>query len=286
MENTVNTALILEGGALRGVYTSGVLDVLMLHHVRIPNVIGISAGSLNGLFYVSGQIGNAAELNLNYVRDSRYMGFSNLARQRNFFNFDFVFHDIFHDLIPFDFEAFRESDLHFWAGVTDCDTGAIRFIEKREQEDFLKVCRASSSIPVMNQPVEIDGRYYVDGGIACAVPLFEDIPCQCDKLVMVLTRHKGYRKNPVPEAMQKLYRRHFRSAPGLVDRLVTAPQRYNERMDRIDALEEEGKVFVIRPRKPVTVSRIEKDVEKLTSLYHEGRRDAEFAYRDLLAFLG
>ena len=108
MTERPNTALILEGGALRGVYTSGVLDVLMLHHVKIPNVVGISAGSLNGLFYVSGQIGNAAELNLNYVRDSRYMSFSNLARQRNFFNFDFVFHDIFHDLIPFDFEPIYE----------------------------------------------------------------------------------------------------------------------------------------------------------------------------------
>ena len=107
MSETKQTALILEGGALRGVYTSGVLDVLMLHHVKIPNVVGISAGSLNGLFYVSGQIGNAAELNLNYVRDSRYMGFSNLAKERNFFNFDFVFRDIFHDLSPFDFAAFH-----------------------------------------------------------------------------------------------------------------------------------------------------------------------------------
>ncbi len=286
MSETKLTALILEGGALRGVYTSGVLDVLMLHHVKIPNVVGISAGSLNGLFYVSGQIGNAAELNLNYVRDSRYMGFSNLAKERNFFNFDFVFRDIFHDLIPFDFAAFHDSDIRFWAGVTDCESGDIRFIEKSEYDDFLKVCRASSSIPVMNTPVEIEGREYVDGGIACAVPLFEDIPCESDRLVLVLTRHKGYRKKPVPETVQRIYRRHFRNAPGLVDRLVTAPQRYNERMDKIDALEEEGKAFVIRPRKPVTVSRIEKDVEKLSALYHEGRRDAEFAYQDLLTFLG
>ena len=210
----------------------------------------------------------------------------NLAKERNFFNFDFVFRDIFHDLIPFDFAAFHDSDIRFWAGVTDCESGGIRFIEKSEYDDFLKVCRASSSIPVMNTPVEIEGREYVDGGIACAVPLFEDIPCESDRLVLVLTRHKGYRKKPVPETVQRIYRRHFRNAPGLVDRLVTAPQRYNERMDKIDALEEEGKAFVIRPRKPVTVSRIEKDVEKLSALYHEGRRDAEFAYQDLLAFLG
>ncbi len=279
------TALILEGGALRGVYTSGVLDVMMLHHLKFQQVVGISAGSLNGLYYVANQIGKAAELNLSYVRDSRYMGVSHLAKEKSFFNFDFVFQDIFNELIPFDFEAFEQSDIHFWAGVTNCSDGSIEFIEKRQQKDFLNVCRASSSIPFLCSPVEIDGKRYVDGGVACAVPLFEDLPFTCDKLVLVLTRAKGYRKSSVPEALQKVYRRHYKNAPGMIDRLVTAPLRYNEKMDAIDALEEQGKVFVIRPKHPVSVSRIEKDVDKLTALYQEGREEMEFAYRSLMDFL-
>ena len=279
------TALILEGGALRGVYTSGVLDVMMLHHLKIDHVVGISAGSLNGLYYVSNQIGKAAELNLNYVRDSRYMGMSHLAKEKSFFNFDFVFQDIFNELIPFDFDAFQRSDIQFWAGVTNCATGKIEFIEKRQQEDFLNVCRASSSIPILCSPVEIDGQYYVDGGVACAIPLFEDLPFHADRLVLVLTRHKGYRKSSVPEPLQKFYRHHFKNAPGMIDRLVTAPLRYTEKLDEIEQLEKEGKVFVIQPKKPVSVSRIEKDVEKLTALYQDGREDMEFAYRSLHSFL-
>ncbi|WP_075876563.1 patatin-like phospholipase family protein [Merdibacter massiliensis] len=279
------TALILEGGALRGVYTSGVLDVMMLHHLKIDHVVGISAGSLNGLYYVSNQIGKAAELNLNYVRDSRYMGMSHLAKEKSFFNFDFVFQDIFNELIPFDFDAFQRSDIQFWAGVTNCATGKIEFIEKRQQDDFLNVCRASSSIPILCSPVEIDGQYYVDGGVACAIPLFEDLPFHADRLVLVLTRHKGYRKSSVPEPLQKFYRHHFKNAPGMIDRLVTAPLRYNEKLDEIEQLEKEGKVFVIQPKKPVSVSRIEKDVEKLTALYQDGREDMEFAYRSLHSFL-
>lgn len=279
------TALILEGGALRGVYTSGVLDVMMLHHLKIDHVVGISAGSLNGLYYVSNQIGKAAELNLNYVRDSRYMGMSHLAKEKSFFNFDFVFQDIFNELIPFDFDAFQRSDIQFWAGVTNCATGKIEFLEKRQQDDFLNVCRASSSIPILCSPVEIDGQYYVDGGVACAIPLFEDLPFHADRLVLVLTRHKGYRKSSVPEPLQKFYRHHFKNAPGMIDRLVTAPLRYNEKLDEIEQLEKEGKVFVIQPKKPVSVSRIEKDVEKLTALYQDGREDMEFAYRSLHSFL-
>ena len=190
--------------------------------------IWISAGSLNGLYYVSNQIGKAAELNLNYVRDSRYMGMSHLAKEKSFFNFDFVFQDIFNELIPFDFDAFQRSDIQFWAGVTNCATGKIEFIEKRQQDDFLNVCRASSSIPILCSPVEIDGQYYVDGGVACAIPLFEDLPFHADRLVLVLTRHKGYRKSSVPEPLQKFYRHHFKNAPGMIDRLVTAPLRYKD----------------------------------------------------------
>lgn len=281
----MKTALILEGGALRGVYTSGVLDVFMKHHLYLEQVVGISAGSLNGLYYISKQPETSIQLNLNYVNDKRYMGIGNLAKEHTFFNFDFVFDEIFCDLLPFDFKTFFASDLKFYAGISNCETGKLELIEKNEYEDFLKVCRASSSLPLLSAPVEIGNHTYLDGGITCAVPLFEELPFEVDQLVLILTRHKGYRKESIPPILQTVYRNHFKSSPALVDRLITASLRYNERMDEIDRLEEEGKVFVIRPKEPVTVSRIEKDKEKLEQLYKQGIQDGEQTYLQLLKFL-
>lgn len=134
----------------------------------------------------------------------------------------------------------------------------------------------------MCAPVEIDGKQYVDGGVSCAIPLFDDLPFACEKLVLVLTRAKGYRKT--------VCRKRYRSFIVIISKIAghdrpsgDCPLRYNEAMDKIDALEHEGKVFVIRPQKPVNVSRVEKDVDKLVALYQDGRRDMEFAYRDLMA---
>ena len=282
----MKTALVLEGGALRGVYTSGVLDVLMEHHLYLDDVVGISAGSLNGLYYISRQKETSIQLNLNYVNDKRYMGVGNLARDRSFFNFDFVFDEIFSHLLPFDFETFYASKQRFYVGISNCESGKLEFVEKGEYEDFLKVCQASSSMPLLSAPVVIRDQKYLDGGVTCAVPLFDELPFACDQLVLILTRNKGYRKSSVPPILQSIYRNHFKSSPALVDRLITAPLRYNERMDEIDRLEEEGKLFVIRPKEPVSVSRIEKNREKLEQLYEQGRNDAQNAYVRLLRFLG
>ena len=140
--------LILEGGALRGVYTSGVLDALMELGIRIPNVVGVSAGSLNALSYLSRQPGRSRDINLNYVNDPRYMGPSHLLKTFSFFNFDFVFGELSHELVPFDYETFYKSEQSMWAVATDCRTGkAIFYHDKEMGEEFFTACRATGSSP-------------------------------------------------------------------------------------------------------------------------------------------
>ena len=282
-----NDTLILEGGALRGVYTSGVLDALMELGVRIPNVVGVSAGSLNALSYLSRQPGRSRDINLNYVNDPRYMGPSHLLKTFSFFNFDFVFGQLSHELVPFDYETFYHSDQSMWAVATDCRTGGPVFFEKNQPGiDFMDAVRASASLPLMGRMVKVGRDVCLDGGVADPVPLPAELPVPCGKTVLVLTRQAGFRKGGQHRVVRRLYRRRYGAHPELLEACLTGPERYNQRMDEIDRLEEAGEIFVIRPDGPVTVSRAERSVEKLDALYHRGRAAAEAALPAMKAFLG
>ena len=279
--------LILEGGALRGVYTSGVLDALMELGIRIPNVVGVSAGSLNALSYLSRQPGRSRDINLNYVNDPRYMGPSHLLKTFSFFNFDFVFGELSHELVPFDYETFYKSEQSMWAVATDCRTGGPVFFEKNQPGiDFMDAVRASASLPLMGRMVKVGRDVCLDGGVADPVPLPAELPCVCGKTVLVLTRQAGFRKGGQHRVVRRLYRRRYGAHPELLEACLTGPERYNQRMDEIDRLEEAGEIFVIRPDGPVTVSRAERSVEKLDALYHRGRAAAEAALPAMKEFLG
>lgn len=263
--------LILEGGALRGVYTSGVLDALMELGIRIPNVVGVSAGSLNALSYLSRQPGRSRDINLNYVNDPRYMGPSHLLKSFSFFNFDFVFGQLSRDLVPFDYETFYHSDQTMWAVATDCRTGkAIFYHDKEMGEEFFTACRASCSMPLLCSMVKVGEDVCLDGGIANCIPLPEDLPFPCGKMVVVLTRQKGFRKKGQGPAIDQMYRRRYKNHPELMEACLHQAEDYNRRVRQIDALEAAGKVFVIRPQTPVTVTRTERDVNKLRALYQQG----------------
>lgn len=263
--------LILEGGALRGVYTSGVLDALMELGIRIPNVVGVSAGSLNALSYLSRQPGRSRDINLNYVNDPRYMGPSHLLKSFSFFNFDFVFGQLSHELVPFDYDTFYHSDQTMWAVATDCRTGkAIFYHDKEMGEEFFTACRASCSMPLLCSMVKVGEDVCLDGGIANCIPLQEELPFTAGKMVVVLTRQKGFRKKGQGPAIDQMYRRRYKNHPELMEACLHQAEDYNRRMQRIDALEAEGKIFVIRPQTPVTVTRTERDVNKLRALYQQG----------------
>lgn len=280
-----DSALILEGGALRGVYTSGVLDVLMEEDIWFPKVVGISAGSLNAVSYVSRQPGRSVRINLEYVNDPRYMGMGHWLRKKSFFNFDFVFEDVFHRLIPFDYDTFEQSDVKLYAVACDCRTGRAVFLEKSEVGDFLEACRASSSMPILCSMTEINKKRLLDGGIAFPVPVPVELPFRCRKLVYVMTRHKEYRMTGTTSAMESIYRKKYSQYPELLERLYRIPERYNHRMEHLYKLEEEGKIFILRPGSPVTVSRTEKNVEKLKALYEQGREETKASLEALKEYL-
>lgn len=280
-----STALVLEGGSLRCLFTAGVLDTFIANGIEFPCVGGVSAGSLSGLNYVSKQMGRTAKVNMDYVKDKRLMGIRSLIRNRSIFNFDFLFDDIGKELIPFDEETFYNSPQRYVAFATDCKTGKLVSFEKGKTKDMMMACRSSCSMPLLSPIVHVEGMECLDGGIANPIPVDWAMNEGYEKIVVVLTRQEGYRKQPVSSAMMRAYERSYRDYPRLLKKLKQIPKHYNEIQENIARLENEGRIFVIRPEEPVLVSRVEKDVQKLRDLYEIGKTIADERMKDMLAYL-
>lgn len=266
--------LFLEGGAMRGIFTAGVLDAFQEEGIYFLKMAAISAGSLQAVCYTARQPGRNRRINLDYSGDPRYMGFFHLFRGGSYFNFRFMFGELAHELDPFDYETFAHAPEELFAVITECASGRPVFISSRSRggEDFMRVCEASCSIPLFSQPVSVDGVDYVDGGVGMPLaPLPGEFPFPCRKPVYILTRDAAYRKKPAPRMLRWLMdAKYGRRYPAVVDGMCSIPERYNARLERLLRLEAAGEVFVIRPERPVRVSRVEKDREKLDALYREG----------------
>lgn len=268
-----NTALVLEGGGLRGVFTCGVLDCFMDNGLRFPFTVGVSAGACNGLSYMSGQRGRAKASNIDLMDKHRYVGFRYLLTQGCIMDYKLLFEDFPEKIIPYDYEAYFSSTDRFVMVTTNCLTGkAEYFEEKSDSKRVMAIVRASSSLPYVTKITYVDGVPMLDGGIADPIPV-EYVQSQgYESMVIILTRNKGYRKNerqmPVPKIIYRKY-------PELRKTLARRNAQYNRTMEMIERLEEEGKITVIRPVKPIEVGRMEKDTDKLRALYQEGYELAE-----------
>jgi len=279
-----HSALILEGGGFRGVYTSGVLRLFMDKGLYLPYVIGVSMGACNAANYVSHQPGRNRIVNIRYVNDSRYISYLRLFTKGELFGMTFIFDALPHRLVPFDYNTFRASDQKCVFSVTDCETGEALYFEKNEVgEDCLKVLQASVSLPFVTKPVPFKGRILMDGGISDSVPIRKSIKDGNTKNILVLTRPKGYRKKP--SHLITLARIIYPKYKGLGRAIARRHTRYNETMDFIDRLEAHDDVFVIRPRSDLGVGRIERDKDKLYAVYDQGYGDASKAYPALCAYL-
>lgn len=267
-----NSALILEGGSLRGLFTAGVLDVLMENQIEFPYINGVSAGAMCALNFVSGQIKRTRNVNVNYIKDHKYIGIRNLLLHGGVFNFDYLFHVISSVYDPFDWDKFYSSTMRYEAVATNCITGEAEYFEKGICKEMEKAATASSSMPVLAKMVEIDEKKYLDGGIAMPVAYKRAIEEGYRKNIVVLTREHGFQKPEVSPRMLKIYVKLYGEYPYLLERLIHAPELYNKMQEEMDLLEKEGKIFIIRPEFPVLVKRIEKDKTKLEDLYEEGRR--------------
>lgn len=278
-------ALVLEGGSLRGVFTAGVLDVFMEQGIEMSYVNGVSAGSMSGMSYVSKQIGRTIKVDLDYVNDKRFLSFRNLVEKRSIFNFDFLFGELSNTLVPFDYDTFYKSEQIFEVIATRCKTGKPEYFEKSKCDNFIDAVKASSSIPILSRMITVEGKKYLDGGCSMPVAYQRAIDLGYEKIVLVLTREPGYRKQPLDKWTKKGYERYFAPLPRFLKALEDVPERYNRMQEEIDRLEKEGRIYVIRPDHHVTVQRTEQDKRKLEALYQEGRRLAVEHMDSLKAYL-
>jgi len=279
-----DSGLVLEGGGLRGVYTSGVLRLFMDRGIFFPYVIGVSMGACNAANYVSRQPERSRIVNIRYVNDSRYLSYLRLLAGGELFGMDFIFDTIPNSLVPFDYETFRESDVKCVTVVTDCTTGEALYFEKAELgEDYLPVLRASACLPFITKPVRFNGLILMDGGLSDSVPIRKSISDGNTKHVLILTRPKGYRKKS--SRIGGLVRIRYPRLPGLCEALAHRHTGYNETMDFIDEMEQKGEAFVIRPRSDLPVGRIERSKDRLYATYDQGYRDAAQSCDDLCRYL-
>ncbi len=263
-------AMCLEGGSLRGLFTAGVLDALLDNEVYIEYVNGVSAGSMNGMNYISRQRGRSKRINLKYLHDKRYISYKNMFKSRQIFNFDFLFDDISNKYDIFDWESFNDKTKKYEVVATDVITGESRFFDKNNCSDIISAVKASASMPVMSKMIDVEGRKYLDGGISTSIAYKRAFDVGYSKAIVVLTREEGYRKKPVNKINESIYRRYFKPLPNLVEKLMTVPERYNKMQEEMEELAKEGKLLIIRPQNKVTVQRLEHSSVKLEKLYNEG----------------
>lgn len=263
------SALILEGGGLRGVFTCGVLDNFMDRGIKFPFTVGVSAGACNGLSYMSGQRGRAKFSNIDLLEKYNYIGLKYLFTQRNIMDFKLLFEKFPTEIIPYDYPAYANNPNRFVMVTTSCITGkAVYHEEKYDKGRIMDIVTASSSMPYISQIVYVDGVPMLDGGIADSIPLEYAIGQGYTNNVVVLTRNRGYRKKL---SGPKLYNRLFyRNYPQLQKAIIDRNRNYNRVMELVEKMEDEGKLTVLRPQKPLQVDRIEKNTAKLLDLYNEG----------------
>lgn len=278
-------ALVLEGGGLRGFFTSGVLRFFMDKYLYFSYVIGVSMGACNAANYVSRQPERNRIVNTRYLHDSRYLSYLRLLLGGELFGMDFIFDTIPNQLVPFDYQTFFSSPVTLYTVATDCHTGDAIYMEKSELGiEYLTFLRASSSLPFIARPVPFRGKLLMDGGLSDSIPIRKALQDGADRCVIVLTREKGYRKGPahIPLSAKWIYRK----LPGVIEALKTRNQKYNETVEWIEELERQGKVFVLRPPVALDTGRAERNKDTLFLTYDAGYEEASRRWKELKEYLG
>ena len=279
--NIVEGCIVLEGGAFRGVYGEGVLDALMQNGINFSCTIGVSAGAMNGMNYVSGDIGRSARTNLRYRHDPRYVGFTALRNNYGVIGFDFVFGQL-NQIDPLNQERFWDTRRRFIAVATNCITGCPEYFEKSTCSDIFKAIQASASMPYVSRMVMLDGQPYLDGGCSKSIPYEWALQHKFSKIVVIRTRQEEFRK---PDKINKAAFMCYGKHPAFAKVLSEANREYNRECDEIQKLFRQGRLMVIAPSKPIHVGRLEGDMEKLGEIYELGYQDGLNAVNQLKIYL-
>ena len=274
LENNYNNnihkvALVLEGGAMRGLYTAGVLDVFMENDIKVDTIFGVSAGALFGINYKSKQIGRALRYNLKYAHDKKYMGIYSLITTGDVMNKEFCFNKLVYELDPLDFETYCNSNIEFYAVVTNVETGKAEYIEISDAKRDMEYLRASGSMPFVSNLVEINGNKYLDGAVADPIPLKKTLDMHYEKVIVIQTRPADYTKTKSWLPFGLVYKKY----PEFVKTAKEAYINYNKTLDLIKKYENDGKIIVLRPSEKIKMRRVEKNLNKLQAIYNIGIKD-------------
>ena len=275
--------LVLEGGGMRGIFTAGVLDFFLDKNITFNNCIGVSAGACHACSFLSGQRGRALHVCIDYLQDKRYCSMYSLITTGDLFGVDFVYHEIPEKLYKIDNDFFKQNPCSFQAAITNCETGKAEYPYIKDMKNDVDIVRASSSLPLVSRIVMLNGKPYLDGGIADAIPLRQSILEGYAKNVVVLTQPRDYQKSALKFAgvIEKKYKKY----PKLVEVIKNRHNIYNQTLTYIAEEEKKGNAFVIAPATPLGLGRIEKDKNKLTEAYEKGYKEAQNAYQALKEFM-
>lgn len=275
--------LILEGGGMKGVYTAGILDFFLDKELEFSSVYGVSAGACHMCSFLSKQRSRAIDVAIDYLDTKRYCGPFSLLTTGDFFNVDIGYHLIPEYLYPYDYQAFLQYQGKAYSVATNIETGRPEYFRIRDMKKDIDKIRASASLPLVSRNVKIGEHYYLDGGISDSIPIRKSVLDGNLKNVVIMTKEKGYIRKP--SAQLGLIKVKYFKYPKVYDLMVRRHISYNETLSYIEEQQNLGKIFVIRPKQPNKVGRIEKDAEKLKELYQEGYQDAQDNYEELLAYL-
>ncbi|MBR4879502.1 MAG: patatin family protein [Clostridia bacterium] len=279
----INKGLVLEGGGMRGLYTTGVLDRLLEEDFEFRSVWGVSAGACHACSYVSKQHGRAFRAGTKYLNHKEYCSLYSLITTGDLFGVDFLYNKIPNELEPFDFEAFEKRLSRLFVVVCNCETGKAEYKELTDMQRDIIWVRASASLPLMSRMVEADGKKYLDGGTADSIPLKAAMDAGDEKNLVILTQHREFVKQP--SSGYKIGKIKYRKYPQLVETMRDRHIMYNSQLDFVREQESKGNCLVIAPKEPLEVGRIEKDVEKLTRLYQQGYNDCDAMMGEIKKFL-
>ena len=281
----MRTGLVLEGGAMRGMFTCGILDVFLEKGIDFDSTIGVSAGAVFGCNYKSRQIGRAVRYNKRFCRDPRYCSVRSLLKTGDLYGAEFCYDELPNMFDPFDYDTFERNPMEFWCVTTDVETGKARYdLMKDGRGDDMKLLRASASMPLVSRPVSVRGRELLDGGIADPIPFDFMLSGNVDRCLVILTQPYDYikRKNSMLPLFGLFYKGKRK---GIRDAMSIRHEVYNSQTERLKTLEKEGRVFVLRPASPLEIGKTEKDPSRLQAVYDEGRRLALEKLDEIKAYL-
>ena len=279
----MKVGLVLEGGGMRALFTAGVLDALLdVKELDIDGIVGVSAGALFGVNYVSGQKERAIRYNKKYARDKRYMGLYSWITTGNAVNEEFAFYEIPFKLDVFDQEKFKQSKIDFYVVMTNVESGKPEYVLIKDIFKQMEYLRATSALPFASKIIEINGKKYLDGGISDSIPIDYCESLGYDKIILVLTRPENTHKE---DKLNFLYKLVYRKYPNLVERLINMGKDYEIVLKKIKDLENENKIFVIRPPKVLKIGRLEKNEDKIQNVYDIGLNTGIKEKDNLLKYL-